>query len=691
VISVVLCFILPKTYKATTVIMVEQQKVPEDYVKSTVSTSIDERLYSIKQQVTSRALMQSVINDLGLYKNAPANMTPDDFLEMVRNNIEGKIERGGRDIDAFSISYQGPDPRTVMLVTNKLASLIIEENLKVREEFVEGTADFLDNELNGIKAQLEGQENLIRQYKQKFMGELPEQTTVNLSTLDRLQLEQQTISDSLSKAKERRAVLLENISRGALAAPDHASADRLQGLTPAQKLALLKNDLADLQTRYTDKYPDVIHLKNEIADLETKLKSNASEAKDSSSGKTKEGGQKEEPVAADAIQMNDLQGQYNQTNLEIRRLEERQKQIAEKMKSYEDRVDNAPLREQQMLSLMRDYENTKLHYQSLLDKKLNAQIAENLEKRQKGEQFRILEPATLPTKPYKPDLFRIILMGFLAGLSSGGGAVYLREMMDNSFKKAEEVESILHLDVLASIPNLGENGKRQRKLTSIAEKFDPTLVTITEPISWPAEQYRVVGAKLNKLSKDLGPRVIAVISSIKNEGKTLTSINLSASLAKDFHRRVLLLEADFKNPTLARLLGRTMNGGLVNLLGRQTDLAHVSLNYFDGRLTVVPAGKSLGDDLRLLGSDQARQFLQEMKGRYDYIVLDIPPILPLADANVITQLADGLLMVIWAGHTPQHIVKRAIADLDTGKILGVILNNVSSFMSHYYYYHHQKK
>ncbi|MBI3597381.1 MAG: CpsD/CapB family tyrosine-protein kinase [Nitrospirae bacterium] len=221
--------------------------------------------------------------------------------------------------------------------------------------------------------------------------------------------------------------------------------------------------------------------------------------------------------------------------------------------------------------------------------------------------------------------------------------------------------------------------------------LDRTLVTVTEPISIAAEQYRVLGAKLNKLSKDLGPRIIAVTSSIRNEGKTLTSINLSIAMAKDFYRHVLLVETDFKSPMLSRLLGRKMNGGVANILSKRTDLASVAMTYFDGRLTVLPAGKSLGDDLRLLDSDQFRDFLGQMKTQYDYILLDLPPILPLADANVVTQLADGVIMVVRAGHTPQHIVKRAMAELDTRKVLGVVLNDVSSSMSYYYYYHRRTK
>jgi Mrp family chromosome partitioning ATPase len=142
---------------------------------------------------------------------------------------------------------------------------------------------------------------------------------------------------------------------------------------------------------------------------------------------------------------------------------------------------------------------------------------------------------------------------------------------------------------------------------------------------------------------------------------------------------------------LSRLLGRKMNGGIGHVLSKRTDMASVALTYFDGRLTALPAGKSVGDDLRLLDSSQFRDFLEQMKKEYDYIILDLPPLLPLADANVVTQFADGVIMVIRAGHTPQHIVKRAIAELDTRKVLGVVLNDVSSSMSYYYYYHRHAK
>jgi polysaccharide chain length determinant protein (PEP-CTERM system associated) len=463
--SVVLCFVLPKMYRSTTLILVEQQKVPEDYVKSSVSVGIDERLNTIQQQIMSRSLLQSVIDEFGLYKKESERKTPEEVVDLMRKHILVDVVRGGRNIDGFSISYEGADPKTVMLVTNKLAALFIQANLKEREEFVQATSAFLDTELNGVRANLVAQETKIREFKQKYMGELPEQIMTNLRTLDRLQLEQQTVHEALSKDKELRAAMLEKNSKLVTLTPNQVMTEAVKDINPVQlRLNQLRADLADLRTRYTDKFPDVIRVKTEIEDLEQRLKADGSPTEGPRNGKTKKIGPNKETGLADATLTNDLQTQYNQMDVEILRLEAKQKQISEQMKEYEDRVEKAPLHEQQMLSLMRDYEITKQNYQSLLDKKLNAKISENLEERQKGEQFRVLDPADLPKKPFKPDQFKLILLGIIAGLGGGGGLAYLREMTDVSFKKAEDVETILRFPVLASIPNIGKSLKRERKL-----------------------------------------------------------------------------------------------------------------------------------------------------------------------------------------------------------------------------------
>ena len=214
-ISVALAIVLPRTYLSTTVIMVEQQKVPEAYVKSSVTANINQRLSTIKQQIMSRSLLIGVIEEFDLYSELDPAPSPEQKAELMGNQIMVDVDKGRSSIDAFSISFEGTDPEITRQVTDRLTERFIQENLRVREEFIEGTSDFLDKELEEVKAALIVQEDRIRKFKQKYIGELPEQTGANLRTLDRLQLEYQAVLNSTTDLKTRLAELLEKGPRAA--------------------------------------------------------------------------------------------------------------------------------------------------------------------------------------------------------------------------------------------------------------------------------------------------------------------------------------------------------------------------------------------------------------------------------------------------------------------------------------------
>ncbi|HZC81154.1 MAG TPA: Wzz/FepE/Etk N-terminal domain-containing protein, partial [Nitrospiraceae bacterium] len=189
----VVFLVMPKTYRSSTLILVESQKVPTDFIKPVTVDTIEERLISIQQQIFSRTLLQKIIEEFGLYKDDLERKPWEDVIEDMRKDIKVTTvdDRLRRNIQAFTIAYEGNDPLTVMKVTNKLASLFIEENLKVREQLVEGTTEFLEHELVNVKEKLDLQEKQISEYKMKYMGELPAQVEANLRTLDRLQMELQ--------------------------------------------------------------------------------------------------------------------------------------------------------------------------------------------------------------------------------------------------------------------------------------------------------------------------------------------------------------------------------------------------------------------------------------------------------------------------------------------------------------------
>ncbi len=474
-ISIFLILYLPKIYKSNTLILVEAQKVPQDIIQSAVTGTVEGRLSTIRQQILSRSLLQRMIDKYGLYQNTSPSlfdklvkqaglggllktderqMTSEETLERMRNNIDVKT-MGKRDIvNAFSLSFEGSDPSTVMNVTNELASFFIEENLKIREQLVEGTTEFLTQELQNIKETLERQEKRIADFKRRYMGELPEQLDANLRALDRFQGE--LLSTQFARKSSRdRIMMLENTLGVIKNRISGGEGEALQHDTNLQlKLREKKRNLEILRLEFKEDYPDIHILKNQIQGLEEKLESDRmNESLAQSSIEGNENPSIVRSAVDQAPSVVDLQGQIRNTKTELGHLKGREEKLREQIRAYELRVESVPAREQELAMLLRDYNNTQKSYETLLDKKLTSEISENLEKRQKGEQFRILDPANLPEKPIKPNRQKIGLAGIVLGLGGGIALVFIREQFDSSLRKPEEVEKIVGVPVLVSIPD----------------------------------------------------------------------------------------------------------------------------------------------------------------------------------------------------------------------------------------------
>ncbi len=491
IISGVLILELPKVYRSNTLILVEGQKVPEDYVKSAVTGSIEGRLSTIKQQIMSRSLLEKIIRKFGLYPEEPNMTVGEEVINKMRENIEVKTI-GTKGIDAFSLSFQGEDPIMVMKVTNELASLFIEENLKIREQLVEGTTEFLDYELKNLKETLEWQEAQIGEFKRIHMGELPQQLEANLRSLDRIQSDLLAVQLSKKSSEDRMLLLEQSIEMSKQRVEESVRLEprddsrslnpflsQTEVRSPSQLMLRLmqrKKELADLRAEYKDNYPDVVMLKREVEELEdqvalSEMNGLQQEAESGQNALQKLGTALN--VEAELSRIAEVQKQIKVIEIELTNLRDREMELLKQKRAYEQRVESAPAREQELAVLLRDYENTRKNYGTLLDKKLNAKIAENLEKRQKGEQFRILDAANLPEKPFKPEPVRIGFAGVALGFGVGLAFAFIREKLDSSIKKPEEVERITSVPVLASIPDFDEE-------LMITEKSLSTSVTDDE-------------------------------------------------------------------------------------------------------------------------------------------------------------------------------------------------------------------
>jgi polysaccharide chain length determinant protein (PEP-CTERM system associated) len=443
--GIYLAIALPRVYEAKTLILIEPQGVPQQFVQSIVSIDPGERINTLSQQILSRTSLEKIITSFKLFsKPGQKGLFLEEKVDQLRKQITIDVitDRRRRETDAFSIAFKGKDPKKVAAVANALASNFIDENLKIRESQAFGTSEFLDAELVSRRKRLEEVEEKIKEYRKAYMGELPEQLETNLRILDRLQVNFNDQQQNVRDGRERLAQLNNQTSsrnQSVVVIGNEAMANN-----GATSLEDLKAQLETLKSRYTEKHPDILRIEKQIAELEAKQSS------DSADNNTNQ------PMAANSNLAPRLRQQINDAQREIQLAESEIESLKKQIAEYQQRVENTPKREQELLSLKRDYQNLQTSYDSLLSRKLEADVSVNMERKQKGEQFRIIDSARVPQMPVAPDMRKLFLVVVAAGLGLGGGIAYLTEYLGPSFRKPDDLESFYELPVLTSIPRIYE-------------------------------------------------------------------------------------------------------------------------------------------------------------------------------------------------------------------------------------------
>ena len=355
------------------------------------------------------------------------------------------------------------------------------------------------------------------------------------------------------------------------------------------------------------------------------------------------------------------------------------------MRKLEEAVNVTSANEEKFTELTRDHGISLKSYQSLLEKRLQAKISENLEKKQKGEQFRILDPAHFPTKPIQPNYPFIVGIGGALGGGGGAGLILLLHYLNPALRKSEDVYGAFGIPVLAAIP---------RYATDLGKNYH--LLVMQEPDSFIAEQYRILYTKINDLCKEKSQKIFAITSALQSEGKTVTALNLAIVMAKDFGKKTLVLEGDFRRSTIPRYLKVELEEGLVDILSSKADMhttrvpvANTLIPFADDNLTVLPAVRRTQHSSSLLSSQRLRDLFDILREQYDFILIDSPPILPLSDMNIFEEVVDGILLVVRAERTPRGAIEQALEALGTDKLLGIVLNDVRQTFSSYYKYGYQ--
>ena len=438
---------LPNIYLSETVILVEPQKVPSEYVRPTSTGTIEGRLATISQQIMSRTRLETIIQENIQQLDVEAKPI-ETIVDRMRNDIKLRVTRS----DAFTLSYQSRDPAVAQKITSQLAGLYIDENLRVREEQTQGVSEFLDQQLKETKAKLLEFESKLTSFKMSHMGSLPEQQQANLAVLGRLQQQLQASIDSTNRLEEQQQRLqgelksLSNLRK--TARPSRVETPAVQ--RSPSPLAQKKIELGILQQRYTPEHPDVRKLRAEIALLEQQQEvSPETVARREEEPSSREvSGDLQNSQASEAIQLN---RQIELVERQVQQGLKEQEGIKLEIAGYQARVDNIPRIEQMQKDISRDYEITREHYQKLLARKNEAEMAGSLERRQKGEQFRIIDPASLPQKPIKPDRLQLTGLGTLVGLCLGFGFALLVEVKDESIRSTQHLAQLTKYPVLAVI------------------------------------------------------------------------------------------------------------------------------------------------------------------------------------------------------------------------------------------------
>jgi polysaccharide chain length determinant protein (PEP-CTERM system associated) len=447
-------------YKSRTVVMVESDSIPRGLIPRVPTEQQEDRLRNVGQEVLARPKLERIVDELSPYPELMASAGRAYVVELIRTRTEIGV-RGG---DVFVIEYIDTEPARAQQIATRLASLFIEETTGARERRVQGANEFIDRQLEETRQEMEKLEASLRALKQRYMGMLPEQLGANLSTLQRLQMEQQSVGDKLVSAKERKNMLERQLAiQVEMNEPEAQLLPSVPEEGPPRtvsergsELRLLRAQAAALQERYTDEHPDVVAIKARIRRLESAIASEPESVTTS--------GEPADMLSQESLILSELQIQIAAADREIQSLRQEEIDIRGEIRKYQTRVEMIPQVEQELQAIERDHSMVSSYYSQLMNQKLQTETAGDVERRWKEDQFRILDPAQLPTSPVYPRKSIFLAVGSLAGLGLGIGLAFLREFFDHSIKYTRELEAVLPYPLVMTLPHISiHNGPRWKR------------------------------------------------------------------------------------------------------------------------------------------------------------------------------------------------------------------------------------
>jgi polysaccharide chain length determinant protein (PEP-CTERM system associated) len=434
-------YVIHPRYVSGTLVLIEQQQVPENYVKPVVTEDLGQRLASMKEQILSRTRLQPIIVRFNLYANHKYDM--DKRVTLMQEHIGIRpIPSSRNGMPGFSIWFMAGDPRTAQQVCREITSLFVNDNLRQREQFAEGTTDFLKQQLANSKSNLDEQDAKLAAFQQKYFGMLPDQETSNSNTVQALTPQLNAVTENLSRLQQNETLLQAVISQETQGPAPYAAGSPDD---PRKELRDLIKQKQALEALYTPDYPDVIEIKRKIAELQSVIAPTPAQPA---------------PAASDAVNLSDspqlqqLKAQLRAAQQSIADAKQQQTRIEQQIRTYEARIQSTPRVAEEYKQITRDHDSALQFYNSLLAKMNESSMATALEQGKQGEQFRVMDPPNLPDEPIFPDRFVFIGGGFAGGLALGLVLVSLLEYLDTSLRNERDVWAFTKLPTLATISHL---------------------------------------------------------------------------------------------------------------------------------------------------------------------------------------------------------------------------------------------
>ena len=466
VVAVAITFFVQPEYVSQTLVLIEQQKVSEGIVKSVIAEDLNSRLASMQEQILSRSRLQPIIERFNLYGTKKTNM--DSRIDMVRKDItirpiQSEIARTNG-LPGFFISFKANDASTAQLVCGEITSLFVSENLKSREQSAQGTNEFLDSQLQDAKRSLDDQDSKLADFQRTYVGRLPGEEGNNSNMLVSLNTQLDAATQALTRMQQDRTYVEAMISQQATqnAAPE---TQRMVPQVQQAELQQLLTQEADLTSRYTADYPDVVTVRRKIRELRAEMVKSPPPVSAAPVAT---------PTRAESPAMQQLRAQLRGMDQGIAQKKHDQAAIEGNVRQYQDRIQSSPMVQEQYKTLTRDYQTAQAFYQELLRKKQDSKMASDLERRQQGEQFRVMDAPNLPDAPSFPKRSAFLFAGLGAGLAFGLFIVAVLEYRDTAVRTERDIWAFTKLPTLAVVayadPDQPKEAQRRgpfrRKLTT---------------------------------------------------------------------------------------------------------------------------------------------------------------------------------------------------------------------------------